>query len=67
MILGGFGSRFGSQNGIKMVSKCDQKNDRFLELSWKGSEAPKGRFGVRSGRPGGGAQVMQPLVYQSQQ
>ena len=25
MILGGFGSHFGCQNGIKMDSKCDQK------------------------------------------
>ena len=27
MILGGFGRHFGSQNGAKMDSKIDQKND----------------------------------------
>ena len=54
MILGGFGSHFGCQNGIKMDSKCDQKNDRFLERSWKGSEAPKGGLGRALGVSGEG-------------
>ena len=42
MILDGFGSHFGSNNGTKMVSKIDQKIDGFLGRSWEGSLARKG-------------------------
>ena len=44
MILGGFGSHFGSQNGAKPDSKIDQKFEGFLERSWNGSLAPKEGF-----------------------
>ena len=46
MIVGSFGSHFGSQNGAKMDSKIEQKNDGFLDRSWKGFGAP------REARPG---------------
>ena len=35
------GNHFGSQSGAKMASKFNQKNDWFLDRSWKGSGAPK--------------------------
>ena len=43
MILGGLGDHFGSQNGTKMASKIDQKNNGFLDRSWKGSGLPKSK------------------------
>ena len=41
MILGGFGNHCGSQNGTKMASKIDLKNDGFLDRSWKGFGPPR--------------------------
>ena len=52
MILGGFGSHFGSQNGARMGSKTDQNIERFLDRSWKGAGPPKGDHPERSARPG---------------
>ena len=39
---GGLGGYFGSQRATKMASKFDQKNEWFLDRSWKRSGAPKG-------------------------
>ena len=53
MILGGFGSHFGSPNRANMRSKINQKINGFLGRSWKGSGAPKGSHdGFISARPG---------------
>ena len=43
LTLDGFGMHFGSQNETKVASKRDQKMDGFLDRSWKGSGARKGR------------------------
>ena len=45
MILGGFGSHFGSQNGAKMRSKINQKIGGFLDRSLQGSGRQKGATG----------------------
>ena len=39
---GGLGGHFGIQRATKMASKIDQKNEWFLDRSWKRSGAPKG-------------------------
>ena len=53
MVLEGFRSYFGSQNGIKMDLRIDQNFDGFLDRSWKRSWTPKDApAGGRSARPG---------------
>ena len=46
---GGLGGHFGSQRATKMASKFDQKNEWFLDRSWKRSGAPKGGLTILGG------------------
>ena len=65
LIVGAFWNHFGSQNGTKMGLKIDQKNDGFLDRSWKGSGAATERIPIKNwpvqGPRGGVGEGLKPL------